>query len=417
MAKKLIGPFTQLLPLTNMPLHGALADSSLEIIENGGMLIEHNCIVDVGPYVALQEKYSPTITRVEINKPAVCMPSYIDCHTHIAFGGNRAQDFALRNAGATYLEIAEAGGGIWSTVQHTREASTEELAAYVMERVNALIKQGITTIEVKSGYGLSVDQEVKTLRAIQQAQKQVPVDLVPTCLAAHMKPRDFDGDATVYLDKMAAELFPILLNENLTNRIDAFIEKSAFNAIEIRPYLRSAKEQGFDITIHADQFTAGGAAIAVEFGAVSADHLEASAENEIQMLAKSDTVAVALPGASLGLGYAYTPARRLLDEGAILAIATDWNPGSAPMGQLMVQASILATAEKLSNAEVFSALTFRAARALNLSDRGQLKRGQLADFNIYMTSNYQNITYKQGTLLPQQVWKRGKLIYTKGEQL
>src|SRR5690606_23484605 len=182
----------------------------------------------VGPYATLQEKYSPTITFVEINKPAVCMPSYIDCHTHIAFGGNRAQDFALRNAGATYLEIAEAGGGIWSTVQHTREASTEELAAYVMERVNALIKQGITTIEVKSGYGLSVDQEVKTLRAIQQAQKQVPVDLVPTCLAAHMKPRDFDGDATVYLDKMAAELFPILLNENLTNRIDAFIEKSAF---------------------------------------------------------------------------------------------------------------------------------------------------------------------------------------------
>ena len=417
MAKKLIGPFTQLLPLANMPLHGALVDNTLEIIEKGGIVMEHDRIIDVGPYPILQEKYGATATFVDIDTPTICIPSYIDCHTHIAFSGNRANDFALRNAGATYLEIAEAGGGIWSTVQHTREASIEELTAHIIERVNALIKQGITTIEVKSGYGLSVEQEVKTLRAIQQAQKQVPADLVPTCLAAHMKPRDFDGDASVYLDKIVRELFPILKRENLTNRIDAFVEKSAFSATEIRPYLRSAKEQGFDITVHADQFTTSGSVIAVEFGAVSADHLEASKENEIQILAKSDTVAVALPGASLGLGYPYTPARRLLDEGAILAIATDWNPGSAPMGQLMVQASILATAEKLSNAEVFSALTFRAARALNLSDRGQLKRGQLADFNIYMTSNYQNITYKQGTLLPQQVWKSGKLIYTKGEQL
>src|SRR5690606_17020450 len=164
--------------------------------------------------------------------------------------------------------------------------------------------------------------------------------------------------------------------EYLTNRIDAFVEKSAFSATEIRPYLRSAKEQGFDTTVHADQFTSSGSVIAVELGAASADHLEASTEDEIRLLANSDTVAVALPGASLGLGCAYTPVRRLLDRGAILAIATDWNPGSAPMGQLMIQASILATAEKLSNAEVFSAITFRAARALNLSDRGQLKRGQ-----------------------------------------
>ncbi|PRD54727.1 imidazolonepropionase [Sphingobacterium gobiense] len=416
MAKKLLGPFTQLLPLANLSLHGPLADHTLEIIENGGIVIEYDRIIDIGPYAALREKHGSTVTFVEIDTPAVCMPSYIDCHTHIAFDGNRANDYALRNAGATYLEIAEAGGGIWSTVQHTRNASMEALIARIIERVDALIKQGITTIEVKSGYGLSIEQELKTLRAIQQAQKQVPVDLVPTCLAAHMKPRDFAGDASTYLEKMAAELFPILRRENLTNRIDAFVEKSAFSAIEIRPYFRNAKERGFDITVHADQFTTSGSVIAVEFGAVSADHLEASTEKEIQILAKSDTVAVALPGASLGLGCAYTPARRLLDQGAILAIATDWNPGSAPMGQLMVQASILATAEKLSNAEVFAALTSRAAKALNLTDRGQLQRGQLADFNIYTTDNYQNITYKQGTLLPQQVWKSGALIYTKGEQ-
>jgi len=415
MAKKLIGPLVQLLPLADLPLHGALADQALEIIENGGIVVEHGRIVDTGSYSTLVDKYNTDCVLIQLEEPSVCLPSYIDCHTHIAFGGNRANDFALRNAGASYLEIAEAGGGIWSTVQHTRHASVEELTTSIVQRALDLLRQGITTIEVKSGYGLSVEQEVKTLRAIQHAQKQLPVDLIPTRLAAHIKPRDFDGDANSYLEKMATELFPILRQENLTHRIDAFVEKSAFSAEEIRPYYQKAKEQGFDITVHADQFTTSGSAIAVELGAVSADHLEASTEQEIQLLAKSDTVAVALPGASLGLGCAYTPARRLLDEGAILAIATDWNPGSAPMGQLLTQASILATAEKLSNAEVLAAVTYRAAKALNLTDRGTLGKGQLADFNIYATTNYQNITYMQGTLLPQQVWKNGELIYTKGQ--
>lgn len=413
MSKKLIGPFAQLLTLDKLSLRGALSDSSLEVIEQAGMLLENDLIVETGDYQKLKETHAESAELVELSGNVVAVPGYIDCHTHIAFGGSRANDYALRNAGATYLEIAAAGGGIWSTVTHTREASQDELTELIIERSQELIKQGITTIEVKSGYGLSVAEELKMLRAIKEAQTKIAADLVPTCLAAHMKPRDYEGDAQSYLKEISEQLFPILRQEKLTNRIDAFVEESAFSAEEIKAYFAAAKEQGFDITVHADQFSTSGSQVAVDFAAVSADHLEASTELEIELLAQSETVAVALPGASIGLGCAYTPARKLLDKGASLAIATDWNPGSAPMGQLMIQASVLATAQKLSNAELFTAITSRAAKALNLQDRGILAKGKKADFSIYPTDNYQNITYLQGTLLPQEVWKDGQLIYSK----
>lgn len=417
MGKKLIGPFSQLLSLTDVPAKGALLDQQLIIKERAGILTENGKITAIGNYNSLREKDAQDATLVFIEGETVCVPGYIDCHTHIAFAGNRANDFALRNSGASYLEIAKAGGGIWSTVQHTRDASEDELIANIINYSKALLAQGITTIEVKSGYGLSVKEELKILRAIKKAQESIAVDLIPTCLAAHMKPKDYEGSAVDYLEEIASELFPILKEEHLSNRIDAFIEESAFSADEIQSYFTKAQKMGFDITVHADQFSTSGSKIAVQFNAVSADHLEASTEAEITLLANSNTVAVALPGASIGIGCAFTPARKLLDQGASLAIATDWNPGSAPMGQLMTQATILATAQKLSNAEIFAAITFRAALALNLADRGRLQPGELADFAVYRTNNYQNITYMQGTLKPDQVWKKGNNIYTKGEEL
>ncbi|MGN0003299.1 MAG: imidazolonepropionase [Sphingobacterium composti] len=411
MKRKLIGPFTKLLTMRDLPLKGALSDTQLEIITQAGLYFEDEYIVEVGDYQQLKEKY-PNAEQIVLSGEHVCLPSYVDCHTHIAYAGNRANDFALRNAGSSYLEIANAGGGIWSTVQHTRSCSEDELVDLIVGRANELLKQGVTTVEVKSGYGLNVEQELKTLRAIKEANKHTAVDLIPTCLAAHMKPRDFEGSSVEYLKYIQKELFPILKSENLTTRIDAFIEQSAFSEDEIRNYLDNAKELGFDIILHADQFTTSGSALAVEMGAVSADHLEASTAKEIQLLADSDVVAVALPAASLGLGCAFTPARRLLDAGASLAIATDWNPGSAPMGHLVASASILATMQKLNNAEVLSALTYRAAHALRLDDRGRLVTGQLADFTIYSTDNYQNITYQQGALQPTSVWKNGQEVYS-----
>ena len=410
---KLIGPFKQIVTLNNLPLRGKISDEQLEIIENGGILINsENKIEEIGNYEVIANKTKQSLS----NSPtlqfsnSVVLPAFIDCHTHICFGGNRANDFAMRNAGKTYLEIAEKGGGIWSSVQHTRNASESELLEKLLERINRLISLGITTIEIKSGYGLNVESELKMLRVIKKAQEKTEATLVPTCLSAHLKPKDFEGTSSAYLQYILTEILPKVKQENLSKRVDIFIEKSAFQPEESRKFLEKAKEMGFEITVHADQFTAGSSRIAVEVGAVSADHLEATIDEDIEYLAKSETVAVALPGASLGLGEPFTPARKILDHNGILAIASDWNPGSAPMGNLITQASILATFQKLSTAEVLAGITFRAAKALNLTDRGILKKGMKADFVVYETNNFQNILYNQGSLMASEVYIDGERI-------
>lgn len=410
---KLIGPFSQLLTMDNIPLKGAVRDAKLQVIEQAGILIEGEFVQEVGDFDFLYQKWQDKAVLVRLEGDQVALPGFVDCHTHICYAGQRANDFALRNGGSSYLEIAEAGGGIWSTVTHTRACTEEDLKQLTVDRALFLLAQGVTTIEVKSGYGLEVKEELKILRAIKKANELTAADLVPTCLAAHMLPRDYKGFAKDYLDLMETALFPELKAQQLSNRVDAFIEKTAFDAETIRPYLQRAKEMGFDLTIHADQFSTSGSQIAVELGARSADHMEASTAVEIELLAQSDTVAVALPAASIGIGCAFTPARKLLDAGACLAIASDWNPGSAPMGQLLTSACILATMEKLSNAEVLAALTFRAAQALNLRDRGKLSKGMRADFVLFQTDNYQDITYYQGSMQPSAVWKNGKEVFSK----
>lgn len=406
--KVLIGPFTQLLPLSGMPLKGAISDEKLLVIEQGGVLISNGRISEVGKFSELK-KEADKIERVEGD--TVCLPGLIDAHTHICFGGSRANDYAMRNAGKSYLDIAKAGGGIWDTVTKTRKETIDSLVDGILERAKTHLSQGTTTVEVKSGYGLTVAEELKMLRAIKRANDSTSQDLIATCLAAHMVPKDWSGKPQEYLSEITENLFPVLLSEKLTKRIDAFIEESAFSATQIESYFKTGKAMGFDITVHADQFSTGGSQVAVDFGAVSADHLEASGEREIEILSKSDTVAVALPGASIGLGCEFTPARKLLDSGACLAIASDHNPGSAPMGNLITQASLLGTFEKLSNAEVLAGITVRAAKALNMTDRGELSKGKLADFCLFPTNNYQEITYHQGQLLPSIVYKNGKKVF------
>lgn len=407
---KLIGPFRQVVTLADLPLRGKLSDEQLEIIVDGGIIVDQNTIHKVGNFETLKTE-NPAIEIEQIEGEQVVLPAFVDSHTHICFGGNRANDFAMRNAGKTYLEIAESGGGIWSSVQHTRNASEGELLKTLVERINFLVGLGITTIEVKSGYGLDVENELKMLRIIKKAQSETKATLVPTCLSAHLKPRDFEGGNPEYLKYILTEILPRVKEEGLASRVDIFIEKSAFQPEESKEFLLKAKELGFEITVHADQFTPGSSRIAVEVGAKSADHLEATIDEDIQFLAESDTVATALPGASLGLGEKFTPARKLLDAGAIVAIASDWNPGSAPMGNLITQASILATFQKLTTAEVLSGMTFRAAYALNLEDRGQLQAGKKADFVTFKTNNFQNVLYNQGSLNAEQVYINGNKSY------
>ena len=406
---KLIGPFKQIITLSNLPLRGKLSDEQLEIIMDGGILIHQEKIEKIGNFEVLKNE-NPDIETELIEGEQIVLPAFVDSHTHICFGGNRANDFAMRNAGKTYLEIAESGGGIWSSVQHTRNASEDELLKTLLERIDFLISLGITTIEVKSGYGLDVENELKMLRMIKKAQLQTKATLVPTCLSAHLKPRDFEGSNQEYLNYIITEILPKVREENLAKRVDIFIEKSAFQPEESKDFLLKTKDLGFEITVHADQFTPGSSRIAVEVGAKSADHLEATIDEDIDFIAQSNTVATALPGASLGLGEKFTPARKLLDAGAILAIASDWNPGSAPMGNLITQASILATYEKLTTAEVLAGMTFRSAFALGLEDRGKLETGLKADFVTFKTNNFQNVLYNQGSLKAENVYIDGVRI-------
>lgn len=397
--------------MDEVPLKGALSDELLNPKNQYGILMQDGNIVKIAPFDQIETLASEIdAKRIDIPKNSVVVPGMIDAHTHICWAGSRERDYALRNSGVSYLEIAAQGGGIWDTVTQTRATSLQTLVELTKQRANQLLQQGITTIEVKSGYGLSVEEELKIMRAIESANSQTQADLIATCLAAHIFPKDYDGSPSDYLDEIAQNLLPVLKEEDLCHRVDAFLEQEAFNASTLKPYFEKAKELGFDSCIHADQFSVGGSSFAVEMESLSADHLEASGDLEIDLLAKSDTVAMALPGASIGLGEKFTPARKLLDAGACLAIATDWNPGSAPMGHLLTQASILGSYEKLSNAELLAGITFRAAFALNLKDRGILKEGLKADMIVFPTDDYRTIFYTQGQLSPSHIIKSGTLI-------
>jgi len=305
----------------------------------------------------------------------------------------------MRVAGKSYLEIAATGGGISDTVTETRNASESELVELILKRTQQHLKRGISTIEVKSGYGLDLENELKMLRAIKKADSQTPVKLIPTFLGAHIKPKDFDGNHGKYLDFLLEKVIPVIVEEKLADRADIFVEEGAFDNEAAKIYVKNLKLKGFNVTMHVDQFHAGGSELAINEGAVSADHLEFTDDESCKLFGRSETVAVALPGASLGLGMQFTPCRKLLDNNACVAIATDWNPGSAPMGDLITQASILGASEKLTIAETLAGITYRAARALRINS-GIIRKGDDAKFTVFSTNDYRNIFYQQGQLKP-----------------
>lgn len=400
-SKLLIGPFRQLLTLEGLPAKGAIRDEDMPVLPDAGILLEDGRVSQTGSFAKLALQAGKDIRVQELTDDFVGMPAFIDSHTHICFAGSRAMDYQARLAGKSYLDIARAGGGIQFSVARTREASLEELAAGIVSRAQQLSDGGVATIEVKSGYGLNVEDELKMLRAIRLAQAQTAVRLVPTCLAAHLPGPEYKGRSQEYLDYILAELLPIVKAEKLSHRVDIFVEETAFAVSEARSYLRKAQEMGFDLTVHADQFSPGGSALAVELGARSADHLEATDEAGLAALAGSETVATVLPGASLGLGLPFAPARRLLDAGACVAIASDWNPGSAPMGDLLTQAALLSVYEKLSAAETFAGMTYRAGQALGLPEgTGRIRKGEIAEMILFPTDDYREILYHQGQLRP-----------------
>jgi imidazolonepropionase len=404
---RLIGPFTQALTMDGLPLKGSLSDDQLEIIQDAGILVNGDIIESIGPY---RELRNPAASVEQVEGSFVLIPGMTDVHTHICWAGSRASDYAMRLSGKTYLEIASQGGGIWSTVTKTRAAGQSLLKDLTLGRACKMLKQGITTIEVKSGYGLEVEAEIKMLKAIGEAGRSGHADLIPTCLAAHMKPRDFEGPPYAYLQYIVSELLPLIKKQNLAGRVDIYIDEGAFSNADGRYYLGESKKLGFDITVHADQFFTGGLDLAIDFDAVSADHLEATTDKDLNRLASGNVIPVILPGASIGLGAGFAPARKMLNAGTSLVIASDWNPGSAPMGMLLTQAAILGVYEKLTMTETIAAITCRAVRALRLSDRGVLKPGMLADFIAFPCSDWREIIYNQGAMQPEMVWKRGNRI-------
>jgi len=390
--------------MVNLPERGAISDNSLEIIDDAGVVIEDGKIIEVGDFLSLSKN---NLDVREITYPCVLLPGFIDSHTHVCHYGNRSDEYAKRNSGISYQQILEEGGGIHNTMNSTSNSTDEQLTDDTLNRLKRHFQEGVLTCEVKSGYAPNLEDEVRMLRIINEIDSSNDIDLIPTCLAAHVTPKKYESSKK-YLDSIVNDLLPIIKEENLSNRVDIFIEEKAFSITEASNFLEKIKND-FYITAHANQFTSGGLKVGVDNGAVSVDHLEVITDQEIDYLSKSDTTGVVLPGCSLGLGIPFAPARKLLDYNCKVSIASDWNPGSAPMGDLLMQASLLGSTEKLSNAEVLAGITCRAANALSLEDRGSLENGKIADMIGFKTNDFRDILYNQGKLKPSFICKRGKI--------
>ena len=390
--------------MANVPERGAINDNSLEIIENGGVVIENGKIIEVGDFSLLSKN---GLDIIEINYPCVLLPGFIDSHTHVCHYGNRSDEYAKRNSGISYQQILAEGGGIHNTMDSTSNCTDDQLRDITLKRLKRHFLEGVLTCEVKSGYAPSLEDEIRMLKIINKIDSSNEIDLIPTCLAAHVTPKSFQSSKQ-YLESIINELLPKIKEENLSNRVDIFIEEKAFSVSEASHFLKNVKND-FLITAHANQFTSGGLKVGVDNEAVSVDHLEVITDDEINYLSKSNTTGVVLPGCSLGLGIPFAPARKLLDNNCKVSIASDWNPGSAPMGDLLMQASLLGSNEKLSNAEVLAGITCRSANALSLIDRGSLDKGKIADMIGFETNDYRDILYNQGKLKPSFICKRGKI--------
>lgn len=327
-------------------------------------------------------------------------PALIDCHTHLVFGGDRSAEFEQRQKGASYEEIARAGGGILSTVRATREASADELFAAALPRVTALANEGVATVEIKSGYGLDRDTEIRMLEVARRLGEESPVDVRTTLLAAHTVPPEFAGDADAYIDLICDELLPLVAEKKLADAVDAYCESIAFSAPQIAKLFTQAVKLGLPVKLHADQLSdGGGAELAAYFNALSADHLEYTSRKGVRALSEHGSVAVLLPGAFLTLGETrLPPVEALRANGVPIAVATDCNPGTSPICSLRTAMMLACRIFKLTPEECLAGATRHAARALGLQDdRGTLEAGKRADIAIWDISHPRELAYWTGT--------------------
>jgi imidazolonepropionase len=392
----------------NRPRVGAEL-SELEIIGDGGILIRDGRIEEVGPSDHI-EKNAVDAQIVDAGG-RLLLPGFVDAHTHPVFAGNRLDDFERRARGESYEQIARAGGGIWSTVSKTRAASAEGLFAQAQRHVEWFLRCGTTTIEAKSGYGLTVEDELKILRVIRQLNDQTPLELVPTFLGAHAVPHELKADE--YSELVIREMLPRITSEGLAEFCDVFCERGYFDIETSRDIFAEAKNLGLHLRGHVDQLSnSGGARLMAELRATTADHLERTDQNGIAKLKASRVQPVLLPGSVYALGLSeYPRAREMIEAGLAVVIATDFNPGSSPTPSMPMILSLACTHMKMSPAEATTAATINAAYSLNRGNQiGSLEHGKLANFSIFDCEDYRELAYWFGLRQTHSVYVRGKRV-------
>jgi len=374
------------------------------------MLIEDGRITSVGPSSEIEKTLRSGIEVVDATGQCV-LPGFVDAHTHPVFGGSRVDEFELRAQGATYEEIAASGGGIRSTVRKTRAASADELLDQAKRHANWFLRGGTTTVEAKSGYGLSEDEELKLLRVIRRLNQESPLEFVPTFLGAHAIPDEFRNAPEQYVALVIHKMLPRVVEESLAESCDIFCERGYFEIADAEKIMRAAQEQGLRLRMHVDQLTnSGGAFLAARLRAATADHLEQINSGEISALAEANVQPVLLPGSVYALGKdRYPPARDMIDAGLGVVVATDFNPGSSPTPSMPMVLSLAATQMKMTPAESLTAATINAAYSLNRGDKiGSLEPGKRGNFAIFDCADYRDIAYYFGVSLVHAVYIAGQ---------
>jgi imidazolonepropionase len=390
--------------------------SELGIIPDGAFVAAGGKITHVGKSAEI-EKLCDGETEVIDARGCLVLPGFVDAHTHLVFAGNRLDDFEARACGETYEQIAKRGGGIQTTVRATRAASEDELCALAKKRATWFLRNGTTMVEAKSGYGLTLVDELKILRVIRRVGKEALLETVPTFLGAHAVPPEFREDRAGYISLIIEEMLPRIAREKLAEYCDIFCERDYFDLEDARRILTAAKQHGLKLRMHVDQLTnGGGAKLAAELGATTADHLEQTAADGISALAKANVQPVLLPGSVYALGSKkYPDARAMIDAGLAVVLATDFNPGSSPSPSMPMILSLAVTQMRMSPAEAVAAATVNAAASLNrVHEIGSLEVGKLANFAICDCEDYRELAYWFGVSLVRDVFVRGVSVSRNG---
>lgn len=384
--------------------------NNIGLISGHSILTEDGIIKDIIPDASVNN-YPADIKHDLAGKTV--LPGLIDCHTHTVFAGSRADEFRLKLKGATYEDIAKTGGGINKTVEAVKYSDITTLFNIAKKRIDEFIKQGLTTIEIKSGYGLDFENEIKILETIKVLQSKLPIEIISTFLGAHTYPKELKNDHKKYLDIITREMLPYIAGNKLAQFCDAFCETTAFSAEEVDEVFRVAIGSGLKIKLHSEQFNnIGGIDIGLKHNAFSIDHLEVIKKEDIIKFGSSEAVAVLLPGVPFFLKYGYAPARSLIESNAIVALSSDYNPGSSHIINLSMLMGIAALNMKMSIEEILCAFTINAAKALGISSQtGSIEIGKQADFSVFDTDDYSDIVYNTGSNLNIMTIKNGNIIY------